>query len=378
MEFNEEIHDLIDRYLAKELTVKELTDFEKQLADSPALQKEVALVKSAQHLIFHKEAEAIKATMKDDFKRFKKTKTQLKVSLTLLGLLSAALLAWYLIEDTEAESNTNPPVLQHDKSKDSIQVKSLSSETAIEKNKEEKSLSIKTHQKKLAAPSLTYKADTSFKKVPSKETTATLSPPTLPPSDKETQLSKSTINAVQKHEKQVANPCYGITINATTVTRKTAFDDQTGEIRINMGSIKGGVSPYLFKLNNTEFGNGYAFSNLNKGDYVITIRDSKGCESTLPAVSVEKSLCLTNYNKTFYRESEQKWFIPHNKEYSENYRFSIYAPSGILLISKELDTFNDQFWDGVTEDGQAVDLGYYKFIIEYTHETCKGDITIFR
>jgi gliding motility-associated-like protein len=50
----------------------------------------------------------------------------------------------------------------------------------------------------------------------------------------------------------------------------------TGFIKVN--SVKGGIKPYSFALNNSQFGNNLQYGNLYSGDYTLAIRDSNQCQ----------------------------------------------------------------------------------------------------
>jgi gliding motility-associated-like protein len=59
-----------------------------------------------------------------------------------------------------------------------------------------------------------------------------------------------------------------------------------------LGSVtvtgSGGVSPYLYAINNTAFGTGNTFSNLNGGTYVLHLKDANGC-------TLDSNLSITPY-----------------------------------------------------------------------------------
>lgn len=64
-----------------------------------------------------------------------------------------------------------------------------------------------------------------------------------------------------------------------SVTPISCFQANDG--LINVDNVEGGSAPYSYALNGGNFGNQSYFSNLNPGIYVLTIRDSKGCETQL-------------------------------------------------------------------------------------------------
>ena len=50
---------------------------------------------------------------------------------------------------------------------------------------------------------------------------------------------------------------------------------------ISVDGVEGGFPPYSYALNEGAFGNQSYFSNLPPGTYVLSIRDSRGCETQL-------------------------------------------------------------------------------------------------
>lgn len=56
---------------------------------------------------------------------------------------------------------------------------------------------------------------------------------------------------------------------------------QANDGLISVDGIEGGAPPYLYALNGGSFSSQSFFSNLTPGNYVLTIRDSKGCETQL-------------------------------------------------------------------------------------------------
>lgn len=57
--------------------------------------------------------------------------------------------------------------------------------------------------------------------------------------------------------------------------------------RISAGTVTGGTAPYTYSLNGGAFQSGTAFTALASGEYTLTVRDAKGCETTT-TVKVEK------------------------------------------------------------------------------------------
>ncbi|WP_423819538.1 LamG-like jellyroll fold domain-containing protein [Salinimicrobium sp. TIG7-5_MAKvit] len=65
----------------------------------------------------------------------------------------------------------------------------------------------------------------------------------------------------------------------------------------NVGTVAGGNSGYTYSINGGGFSTATTFSNLSAGDHIITVRDSKGCE-TSETVTISQPDVLTITNST--------------------------------------------------------------------------------
>lgn len=72
-----------------------------------------------------------------------------------------------------------------------------------------------------------------------------------------------------------------LAIQFVSSTNPTACGVNNGSVQV---SASGGQAPYQFKLDNGAFGSSSAFTNLGGGSFVVTVKDSKGCEKLLAAV----------------------------------------------------------------------------------------------
>lgn len=72
-----------------------------------------------------------------------------------------------------------------------------------------------------------------------------------------------------------------LAIQLINSTNPTTCGTNNGSIQV---SASGGQGPYQFKLDNAAFSSTSTFANLGGGSFVITVKDSKGCEKQLAAV----------------------------------------------------------------------------------------------
>ncbi len=88
-----------------------------------------------------------------------------------------------------------------------------------------------------------------------------------------------------------------LTLSATTAptaiisTTSNFCYDPTNGATLEV-TASGGVAPYQYSSNGGAFQNDYIFNGLTPGTYTITVRDTFGCEVTLPAQTIEPQLVL--------------------------------------------------------------------------------------
>ncbi|CAL2104963.1 exported hypothetical protein [Tenacibaculum sp. 190524A02b] len=87
---------------------------------------------------------------------------------------------------------------------------------------------------------------------------------------------------------------YPVTINSVSVTPSGILPSGTIEV-----GVIGGSGVYEYQLNNGVFTSSNVFAGLQAGSYVLTVRDSNGCQSatfsvTLNAINIDNAIALIN------------------------------------------------------------------------------------
>ncbi len=59
----------------------------------------------------------------------------------------------------------------------------------------------------------------------------------------------------------------------------------------------GGTSPYEYSIDGTNFGTSHIFDNLEAGSYTVTVRDAKGCSTTLSRTLTAPDVLVPNFGK---------------------------------------------------------------------------------
>ena len=82
----------------------------------------------------------------------------------------------------------------------------------------------------------------------------------------------------------------------TLITTVPAVGGDIGEIHI---VVSGGIGPVAYSLQEGPFGSDSSFVNLEPGDYIVTVRDSVGCE-TIDTVTVSTSVSTSFLNSDYF------------------------------------------------------------------------------
>lgn len=368
MEFNENTYQQIEDYLNGTLKGDDLSSFEKMMEDNDALRQEVEMSKVANNILFYNEAVELKETIKKDFAQQRKNRTRNNTLGVIGSTLILGILLFSLLKEEKQERKEPIPTTKEVPT--TKQTSQQNSNPIIELEKRTSNINEECNE----SPDSKIIIETTNEVIDSIELVTETK--IMTSDNKEGEQKPPT--PVTKPEIKMTTPCDGITISASIKHHNQSADVENGQIILKTTTIKGGNSPYTYSINKGDFGNSFSFKNLTEGNYLITIKDKNGCSSDLPPITINKSLCLSNYTKTFNPEYDTPWLIPHNTISENNYSFKLINARGQVLINKDLDIFIEQSWQGILEDGSKAEPGYYKFIIAYPNETCTGNITLFR
>ena len=157
--------------------------------------------------------------------------------------------------------------------------------------------------------------------------------------------------------------------------------DETGEGGAIDVRILGGTAPYTLTysegINSTES----IVTGVTPGDYMLTVSDANGCETTVAFTVTNETDCLaTRLVITPDADGLNETFVINCTEQYANNHLEIYNRFGQLIF--EMDDY-DNLWNGVTNRGSLVDDGVYFFVFEYdalngAREQLKGHITVIR
>lgn len=145
----------------------------------------------------------------------------------------------------------------------------------------------------------------------------------------------------------------------------------------------GGTPDYQFTWSPNIGQDGNAVTDLNKGDYTVTIVDMNNCQASLTVTvgEVQPRVQLPNAFSP-NSDAENDLFLPLSNCPLGNYRFSVFNRWGTLVFST---TDQNTGWDGSLE-GKPAPTGRYSYLVSYTilledvlvEESLRGVVRIFR
>lgn len=190
----------------------------------------------------------------------------------------------------------------------------------------------------------------------------------LPPTNKkENGIKPDTIvkNEVENKDK----PCKAELTSVDIQVSPSCSEYGSGTIVLNEGksfSINDGIS----------FSSNPLFENLKGGNYLVKIKDAKGCESESISVYVDDFECnaIVSYSQFNYWEPNLSFFDDYAK-----IDLTIYhGRSRVMVYNKTLEKSVPFTWQGINSNGSQLGKGNYIYILtnNQSGKQVKGQITI--
>jgi len=151
----------------------------------------------------------------------------------------------------------------------------------------------------------------------------------------------------------------------TSITLKTTdvINERPDGI-IEITSVTSGLAPFQYSINNSSFTSNTIYSNLNPGDYTITVLDSNGC--AFSKIVTVNSICLIPNAITPNNDSFNDWF---DLTGCEVVKLQIYNRYGVEV--NDFRNYSDQ-WGGNNRKGESLPDGTYFYVAEIKSGTSKS------
>jgi gliding motility-associated-like protein len=150
---------------------------------------------------------------------------------------------------------------------------------------------------------------------------------------------------------------------AFTVTTTDVVNNSPNGI-IEISSPIGGSAPYRYSINNSSFTTDTTYSNLQPGNYTITIQDLNGCQFS--KVATINSVCIFPNAIT-----------PNNDTFNDTFNLNGCDVDSLKLFNRygrEVNSFtnySDQ-WNGKNNKGESLPDGTYFYVAEIKGGTSKS------
>ena len=359
MTISEEQYELAERYLAGLLSEKELTDFEKMLAENPALKDQTEKIRRVNELMFMEGLKTEIPTIQKAQQQYL-FRQQMKQYGKWLGgflILAAVVSVVWMYARKEKESAVAQVVSEKRTNTDDSVIAIVKPET-----------------KEIVQPF----SSNSSPVVASKEPVQNI----VLPEDHKTAPEEKNIPSSPDQEyivngkiipKEKVDPC-NITITGTFETTATCENKNEGSIRLT--SVAGGRKPYLLGLDREKLRKTTVFQFLSEGEYEVTIVDADGCDSKSVVSVPVKSCAVTSKDYVFSYQNTQEFTFP---DLSENdLSFHVYNRAAGLEYSVEINNGIPSSWNGYGSNGQKLPIGSYsfRFISSDNKVLQQGTITI--
>lgn len=176
---------------------------------------------------------------------------------------------------------------------------------------------------------------------------------------KDTILESLSMSVVKIEEKQIVKPCGEIKFEISTSA--TCESKNEGTIFVSKNLIKGGENPYLISIDNTNFIDDNLFSNLAKGEYIVSVKDKNGCISSLNTKIDVKSCKSASSKIALNPRNGEVWEYDNEEFYQATLKIT--AKDGKSVYESQILDYN-KMWDGKDKFGKLLIPGLYFYTIE--------------
>lgn len=383
----ENISHLIEAYFSHSMSADEQVEFERLLDANPQAAALFEEEKAVRAILMEDEMIDVRAQMEKDLGKMAKAQ-KVKKSLAWAGGISLAVVASVLLfynNDVVTENSLGEKKTDKIEQTDDLPVvteKEPNTTQDFQKNKADEINAVEAVETKQPesedGENITAETasdvDSLYKEQPKQEEKAEKEIESL---KKETKI-KNKKNAEQTkpvEEKPEIIDCSQFQPAVTVEANPTRYNGSTGEIVVN--GTEDGWSFSIDQENDYQFSP--RFTDLEKGTYVVTIKDENNCVFETKPVDVDMSLCkdASEYNRIFNLQNQDTWEIPIVEDFE--YEVKIYNKMQQICFDSEISGTGIPEWDGKDLNGNLVKLGLYKAVITYENkQTCVATVTLIR
>lgn len=195
-----------------------------------------------------------------------------------------------------------------------------------------------------------------------------------------TPAAKEEVSPTNSLPKEIPkDKCASIKIELQYITQPTCLNQNTGELLVKTETVKGGTAPYAFSLAADKEFVSHELRNLKEGTYTLYVKDAHHCVvAYAQPIVVHKIACETPKEYSYNPAFDGAWKIPYDED-KKAVSVKIIDKGGREVYSSHVQGGSPAEWNGESNTGSAIGVGYHTFLIEYSDGTVdKGAITILR
>lgn len=368
------IDQLIENYGKGKLEGKELEEFENMLQEDPEIRRKLKVFTISNQLVILNKLREVNALVKEETIRVKNTGNnfgttgKILAGISILAVVSTVL--FFTLKNQKDPAASNLPG-QEQKQQKSVVIPEVTASrkeeplfTPAQKDSKKPDISPRKEMQQEPTPPAQNEiaAQTEF-----------TSPDIQVVSDSAEEKNKQVISTSAKADttRTVENKksCEDVRIQADFKTETPCAGQKNGGIFISQ--VKGGASPYMFVLNETEENSEGRFTDLGTGIYQVKIIDKNGCDMISESLTLSVKACKIDLEFSPFRGDECKLPV-----YEKSGNIRIFDKSGRLFYHETIPAGEQIIWNGKSGSGE-MNAGYYVFIIQYQDGFVQnGSITI--
>jgi hypothetical protein len=359
-----DIYEEIDRYLNEELSEAELVQFNEKLSGNAEFKSLVEAQRTANEIIFYQQMSLLKTRMSNDLNKGNNGSLRWDKIIVFSALIISTVLYTYIQYNKPVSSKPAGPVASSQNSKEKIN-------TPIDQP-------IADNHSKVAATTISKAAQydqDSIRKESTKEQTLAVNhekDPGLIGADKEVKVKET----IPVSDQMAKINCETVNITADIKVDYTSGNDGEATVVIDKFSVKGGMGPYSYALDQSDFDKDNRFTGIKDGTHHVRIKDHNNCIS-----EVKKEVIV----KTPHKEIDEA-FVPSQGEHwkfpikdNADADITIVSKAGSIVYTATISSGYPNEWDGRSNTGVELETGNYYFVIKYAaNEIVKGHVSIVR
>lgn len=374
-----QIWEQIDRYLSGTMTAKEQEFFKANMASDEQLAEMVEASQIANEVVVGHEVLKLKDQMSKDLQKPKTSGASFGVAILLLTSIVAGG-AYFISTLQRPEEAARQSVL--------VQQQSLPSKDSSARQEAPRESNIQALKQEPAAPSVkgttVAKNDVKTDKVVEKPTHG----PTVVEATPDKQVASAPQTSIQGKKVEATpskpNPtvektdaCSGAIV-LSLQTSPSCIGESTGSIHINNQTVTGGKAPYRFAIHaDGDFSSG-DITGLASGSYTLYIKDANACAYTYKHTATVAQIACRDAKKefTYHLAHDPAWKIPYHADKTAR-SITITNKAGQDVYHSQVYNGSPEEWNGESNTGLQVSLGYHVYTIVYNDNTVdQGSIII--